>query len=125
MLAQYLAKCVVHNVGSRMVASNCLTAANIYRSHQGAFNIRWQLCAEVNREVVLTFGINNTSSAQGTRITYLTTHLSIEWRLAEYHLVECFTLLLHTTIAQYLCLASEFIVADKLGVSLADDIPIT
>ena len=77
------------------------------------------------RQVVLLLGVEHAHVAQGTSIANLTTHLCIEWGLAEYYLIEVFALLVDLAITQNLGLAAENIISYKLGITFAEFYPIT
>ena len=76
------------------------------------------------RQVVLFFGIQYAHVTECASITYLTTHLCVEWSLGEYHLVEIFTLLVYLTITQNFGLTTENIVSYKLCVAFAEFYPV-
>ena len=109
---------------SSVVASNSLTTSNIYLSHHLALDILRQFRTEVYCQIVLTFGIQHAHIAQCTRIAYLTTHLSVEWCLAEHYLIEFFAFLVHFAVAQHLCLALQHVVSIKLCLTFANHYPV-
>ena len=70
------------------------------------------------RLVVLTLRINNLDGlsliADDTTVTYLSTHLTIEWRIVEHKLIKLILLLRHLTIAKNVAFVFCIVVTYKL-----------
>ena len=77
---------------------------------------------------VLALGVDDVDGlglvADNTAITYLTTHLTIEWSIVEYQLVELVLLLCNLAVAHDVALVFCIVVANKLLLTLGKLYPV-
>ena len=87
-----------------MVGSASLAVLDIYASHEVSIYILWQLLYDVDALVVLALGVDNLDGLilanEYTLVANLSTHLTIEWSVVEYQLIEGVLLLSHLAVAQ-------------------------
>ena len=81
-----------------MVGSRSITLVGIYTGHELGCGILWQLLHDMYCLVVLTLRVDDVNGlclvADDTTVTNLSTHLTIEWGIVEYELIELILLLL-------------------------------
>ena len=77
---------------------------------------------------VLTLGVDDVDGlglvADNTAITYLTTHLTIEWSIVEYQLIELVLLLSHLAVTHDVALIFSIVVAHELLLTLGKLYPV-
>ena len=129
MIAQYLLQTVVEQVGGSMVGSTALTAVDVYTSHEVGCQVLWQLLYDVDALVVLALGVDNLDGLvlvdEYTLVTNLSTHLTIEWSVVEYQLVEAVLLLCHLAVAQDVALIFCIVVTHEVLVAFLQYFPVT
>ena len=129
MVAQYLLQTVVEQVGGSMVGSAALTAVDVYTSHEVGCQVLWQLLYDVDALVVLALGVDNLDGLvlvdEYTLVTNLSTHLTIEWSVVEYQLVEAVLLLCHLAVAQDVALIFCIVVTHEVLVAFLQYFPVT
>ena len=98
-----------------MVSGRGITLVGIHTSHELGCRILWQGLYDVYALTVLALGIDNVDGlgliAEYTTVTYLTTHLTIEWGIVENQLIELVLLLGYLAVADDVALVFCIIVA--------------
>ena len=127
MCAEYLAECLVKQVGTRVVGGTCCTFCAVYLGAECGSGVRREFLCYVDREVVLLLCVDNLytlfTAYKETGVTYLSSALGIERGLFLYYLVEGLVLLLCLAVAQYCCLVLCVVVAHKGTFALAHGNP--
>ena len=124
MMANNLTQAVVDNMCRGVVATDRLTTCSIYFGDESGTCISRQFKHNMYRQAVLALGVENFHAVNRSRIANLATHFCIERCFGQYDLVEVFAFLAHFTIFEYLGLALEVIIADKLRVTFCQYGPI-
>ena len=128
VVAQNLLQTVVEQVGSCMVGSASLATLDIYASHEISVYILWQLLYDVDALVVLPLGVDNLDGLilanEYTLVANLSTHLTIEWSVVEYQLIERVLLLSHLAVAQDVALIFCIVVTYEVLVAFLQDFPV-
>ena len=117
MVAQNLLQGIVEQVSSGMVSGRSVTLVGINACHELGCGILWQLLYNVNALTVLTLGVDDVDGLglvnEYTAITNLSTHLTIEWGVIEYQLVELVLFLSYLAVADDMALVFGIVVAYK------------
>ena len=123
VVAQNLLQCIVEQVGSCMVSGRGITFVGIHTSHELGCRILWQGLYDVYALTVLALGIDNVDGlgliAEYTTVTYLTTHLTIEWGIVENQLIELVLLLGYLAVTHNMALVFCMVVANELLFALS------
>ena len=128
VLAQNLLQTVVEQVGCSMVGCTSLAVLDIYASHEICVYILWQLLYDVDALVVLALGVDNLDGLilayEHTLVANLSTHLTIEWSVVEYQLIERVLLLSHLAVAQDVALIFCIVVTHEVLVAFLQNLPV-
>ena len=128
VVAQNLLQAVVEQVGSCMVGCTSLAVLDIYASHEISVYILWQLLYDVDALVVLALGVDNLDGLvlanEYTLVANLSTHLTIEWSVVEYQLIERVLLLSHLAVAQDVALIFCIVVTHEVLVAFFQNFPV-
>ena len=121
MRTQHLTQSLMQQMCRGVVALTLDTLLCIDLRHARSGHIFRQFRYEVDRQVVLTLGINHLNALilidQPTGIAYLTTHLGIEGSLVEHHLIQHLVLLLHLAVTQDLRVTLKQVITHKLALA--------
>ncbi len=116
--AKHCTQTVVEDMSSSVVALQCSTLLRVDLCNDRSSDILRQLLYDMYSQVVLTLGVDDLDDLiaenKDTLVADLATHLTIEWSLFEYDLVESLVLLLDLTIAEYLGLSFGEVITNEL-----------
>ena len=128
MCAKHFTHAIVEDVGCRVVALSSDARFLIDNSRESCCDILWQCCSDADRKVVLTLGVDYLKllsvGLDVSAVSYLTTHLAIEWSLGKYDLIEGLVLLLYLTVTENFGLALEEVISHKLWSACLDLNPV-
>ena len=129
MLTKNLLQSIIKQVGCSMISCRRITLIGINTCHEFCLNILWQFLDNMDALVVLTLGINDIDRLilvdKHTLIAYLSTHLTIEWGIIEYNLIETILLLCHLTITENMTFVLCIIVTNELLFAFTYNLPVT
>ena len=101
-----------------MVGSRSITLVGIYTGHELGCGILWQLLHDMYCLVVLTLRVDDVNGlclvADDTTVTNLSTHLTIEWGIVEYELIELILLLCDLSVSEDVTLIFGIVITYEL-----------
>ena len=129
MAAEHLLQRIVEQVGGGVVGSRCVALVGVDASHEVGLDVLGQFLDDMYALVVLALGVDDVDGLvlryQGALVAHLATHLAVERRMVEHHLVECVLLLCDLAVAQDVALILGVVVTHELLFAILDLHPVT